>query len=206
MEESSASQGLKFHELEQFMVAYQAGSTPAFEALYAALRGRLFNYLLSLCLNRARAEDLLQECFLRIHRSRRTYHPGRPVLPWAFGIARHVFLMDRRARLRRQKHENPSQELPEVPIPPEVEQLAEWHFIRTALVELPGDTREALLLHHVWGFSFREIGAVLGIRAGTAKVRAHRGMQRLRRALAASRSNAECNSSDEPGKCSTGKQ
>jgi RNA polymerase sigma-70 factor (ECF subfamily) len=189
-------------ELEQSMVAYQAGSATAFETLYTALRGRLFRYLLSLCLNQARAEDLLQECFLQIHRSRHTYLPGRPVLPWAFGIARHVFLMERRARARRQKLEDPSQELPEVPIPAEVERLAEQNFIRTALVELPGDTREALLLHHIWGFSFREIGAVLGIRAGTAKVRAHRGMQRLRRALATSASSAAgCNSSNEPGKC-----
>lgn len=200
MEESSAAQGVKSHELEEFMVAYQAGSLPAFEALYAALRGRLFNYLLSVCLNRTRAEDLLQECFLQIHRSRHTYQPGRPVVPWAFGIARHVFLMDRRATLRRRKHENPSQEPPEVPIPPEVERLAEHHLIRTALVELPDATRETLLMHHIWGLSFAEIGAVLGIRGGTAKVRAHRGMQRLRRALARSTANADCNPSNKPGK------
>jgi len=64
-----------------------------------------------------------------------------------------------------------------------VEQLAERQLIHKALAELPGEGREALLLHHFWGFSFQEIGAILGIRAGTAKVRAHRGLKRLRKAL-----------------------
>jgi hypothetical protein len=38
------------------------------------------------------------------------------------------------------------------------------------------DRREALLLHHVWGFSFAEIGQLLGIRPGAAKLRSSRGM------------------------------
>ena len=37
-----------------------------------------------------------------------------------------------------------------------------------------------MLLHHVWGFSFGEIGAMLGIREGAAKLRAHRALQALR--------------------------
>jgi len=47
------------------------------------------------------AEELLQETFLQIHRSRRTYLPGRPVTPWIFSIAHHVYLGDRRARIKK---------------------------------------------------------------------------------------------------------
>jgi DNA-directed RNA polymerase specialized sigma24 family protein len=50
-------------------------------------------------------------------------------------------------------------------------------------VRLPSDGREALLLHHVWGFSFVEIGGLLGIRGGTAKLRAHRALTALRSLL-----------------------
>jgi DNA-directed RNA polymerase specialized sigma24 family protein len=39
---------------------------------------------------------------------------------------------------------------------------------------------ESLLLHHVWGFSFEEIGKMLGIRAGAARVRSTRAMSALR--------------------------
>ena len=49
-----------------------------------------------------------------------------------------------------------------------------------ALKDVPEDRREAVLLHHVWGFSFREIGEMLGISERAAKLRSFRGMQGLR--------------------------
>ena len=88
-----------------WMAAYQAGQSAAFERLYHALAPRLRGYLISLTASVPRAEDLLQETFLQIHRSRHTYTPPRPVAPWAFGIARHVYLMDCRAWARRQRLE-----------------------------------------------------------------------------------------------------
>jgi RNA polymerase sigma-70 factor (ECF subfamily) len=170
------------------MVSYQAGTLDAFEKLYYGLKPRLFQYLLSLTFEPSRAEDLLQETFLQLHRSRRTYQPRRPVMPWAFAVARHVFLMDRRAGKRRYQHEvGELAELPDFPVPAEVEQLADREMIREALDRVSETKREALLLHHVWGFSFAEIGALLGIRKGTAKLRAHRGMQNLRQELGVDR-------------------
>lgn len=162
------------------MTAYQAGSMPAFEELYARLAPPLLAYLTSLARDRSRAQDLLQEAFLQIHRSRRAYRPGLPVRPWAFTIARHVWLMDRRARGRRPGFDAA---LPELPVPPEVDGLAERDRLDRALNGVLPDRREALLLHHVWGFSFTEIGQMLGIRADAAKLRSSRGMADLRRAL-----------------------
>jgi RNA polymerase sigma-70 factor, ECF subfamily len=169
-------------ELRQLMTAYQAGSLHAFERLYAGLAPPLLAYLASLCRDRSHAQDLLQETFLQIHRSRRTYRPDLPVRPWAFTIARHVWLMDRRTRARRPLSDHA---LPDLPIPPEVEGLAERDRLRRALASLLPDRREALLLHHVWGFSFAEIGQLLGIRADAAKLRSSRGMGDLRRLLIA---------------------
>lgn len=166
------------------MVAYQGGDLQAFEELYHAIKPRLYQYLTSLTFNSSHAEDLLQETFLQVHRSRRTYQPGRPVVPWLFAIARHVFLMDRRSGKRRRRHEvSEVADLPELPVPAEVAQLADRERIAKALVSVPESRREALLLHHVWGFSFSEVGALLGIRKGTAKLRAHRGIQSLRKEL-----------------------
>jgi RNA polymerase sigma-70 factor (ECF subfamily) len=172
--------------LSDLMAAYQEGDLGAFEGLFRALRPSLQRYLSVLTRNRSRAEDLVQETFLQLHRSRRTYLPGRPVVPWVFAIARHVYLMEVRKRARLQRREIAVDDpQPEMPVPPEAEGLAERERLQRALGQLPADQIEALTLHHVWGFTFGEIGATLGIRAGTAKVRAFRGMRRLKEILEA---------------------
>ncbi|HBL29714.1 MAG TPA: RNA polymerase sigma factor [Acidobacteria bacterium] len=173
-------------ELAQQMGRYQMGELAAFERLYALLAPRLRQYLSSLTFDAGLAEDLLQEAFLQIHRARHTYQPPHPVVPWAFAIARNVYRMDRRAAGRRRRYEEPAPgEVPELPIPAEADGLADRQAVRRALLKVPEDGREPLLLHHVWGLSFGEIGAVLGIRGGAAKVRAHRAMNALRRLLGA---------------------
>jgi RNA polymerase sigma-70 factor (ECF subfamily) len=166
--------------LRQLMAEYQQGRLEAFEQVYAALAPPLLAYLTSLARDRAQAEDLLQESFLQMHRSRRTYRPDLPVRPWAFAIARHVWLMDQRSRRRRPR---PDGELPEIPVAAEALGLADRDTLRRALGTVRTDRREALLLHHVWGFSFAEIGRMLGIRADAAKLRSSRGMAALRASL-----------------------
>jgi RNA polymerase sigma-70 factor (ECF subfamily) len=164
-------------ELQQLMTQYQGGSLEAFERLYGVLARPMRGYLLSLTRNTAWAEDLVQEAFLQIHRSRHTYRRELPVRPWVFAIARHVWMMDLRTRSRRPQ---PAGEPPDLPVPAEAESLADREAVRLALSAILPDRREALLLHHVWGFSFAEIGQMLGIRADAAKLRSSRGMNDLR--------------------------
>jgi len=165
------------------MTAYQGGSLAAFEGLYGELCPSLLGYLAALSRDRTRAQDLLQETFLQIHRSRHVYRPDLPVRPWVFTIARHVWLMDRRTHSRRPHTDHADRALPDLPVPAEVEGLADRDRLRRALNTLLPDRREALLLHHVWGFSFAEVGRLLGIRAEAAKLRSSRGMVDLRRLL-----------------------
>ena len=171
--------------LPGLMVAYQQGDRQAFEELYRTLSPRLLRYLMVLTRSASRAEDLVQETFLQVHRSRRTYIPGRPVVPWAFAIARHVYLMEMRKRARAQSQEVPfaNDAVPEIPVPPDAEGLADRDTLQRALRRLTADQVEALVLHHVWGFTFAEIGATLGVQAVTAKVRAFRGMKQLKELL-----------------------
>jgi RNA polymerase sigma-70 factor (ECF subfamily) len=170
--------------LIELMIHYQAGQVEAFEELYKLIKPKLSQYLIVKCLDRSLAEDLLQETFLQIHRSRRTYLPGKAVTPWIFSIAHYVFLNDRRARVRRShREESIENHLADFPIPPGIESAVEVSGIKNAVAELSSEQREAMLLHHYWGLSFKEIGATLGIRAVTAKLRAHRGMLKLREYL-----------------------
>ena len=172
-------------ELCTHMQAYLDGRIEGFDALYAAFAGRLRGYLLSQCRDAALADDLLQETFMQIHRSRRTYQPGRPVTPWFYAIARHVYLMKRRSAGRRLRFEERlvadarSSDVSHDAL----ETIADGDAVRRALRGVPADQRQALLMHHVAGWSFVEIAERLGIRVNAAKTRAFRGVKKMRERL-----------------------
>ncbi len=164
------------------MQDYLDGRMDGFDALHAALAGRIRGYLLSLCRDRTLADDLTQDAFLQMHRSRRTYEPGRPVTPWVFAIARHVYLMNRRSTGRRLRFEETlaaDARSDETTIDAS-SALVDADTVDRALAGVPPDQREALLLHHVEGWSFSEIATRLGIRVNAAKTRAFRGMRKMR--------------------------
>jgi len=165
--------------LPALMAEYQAGRIEAFDALYAALAGDLRACLLALCRDAARADDLLQDTFLQIHRARASYRPGLPVRPWVRAIAVRVFLMDRRASVRRDRRETSAPAAASPAVSP-ARVLGERGDLVRALADVPAESRTAFLLHHLFGFTFDEIAVRLGIRAGAAKVRSSRARLRLR--------------------------
>ena len=170
-------------ELRALMIRYQGGSLEAFQEIYAQVAPGVRRYLAHAAGNSANADDLLQETFLQMHRSRAAYNPKYAVRPWVFGLARNVFLMNRRAARQWAKLHESREELPEFPVLPEAERLGSQDEIRKGLAHLSPDQVEALLLHHEWGFSFEEIAGMLGISAAAARARASRGMADLRAAL-----------------------
>jgi RNA polymerase sigma-70 factor (ECF subfamily) len=162
-------------QLMELMIAYQAGDLGAFERLYAILAGEVIRYFSRL--NRARSvvNDLVQDLFLEVHRSRRTYTAPLPVRPWIFGIARNVSARNRRA-LRLEPESN---DFDPAVSPSDADALD----IQSALTALPASTREPWLLHHLFGFSFDSIAARLGITVMAAKLRSSRATRALRLAL-----------------------
>jgi RNA polymerase sigma-70 factor (ECF subfamily) len=170
--------------LPALMAAYQQGGVESFNRVYAVLAPPLRRYLISRTRDVSRADDLLQETFLRIHRARHTYDPRLPVEPWAYAIARHVFLMDRRRTMRAREVPLPeptSPAFPNVPAPDTSPVMR--HELDRALDTLNPARRDAVVLHHQWGFSFDEIAGRFAISAGAARLRASRGIQTLRALL-----------------------
>lgn len=165
------------------MIRYQGGSLEAFQELYAQVAPGVRRYLSHLAGGSEIADDLLQETFLQMHRSRAAFNPKSAVRPWVFGMARNVFLMNRRAALRWARVHESREYLPEFPVLPEADRLGSQDEIRRCIARLSPDQVEALLLHHEWGFSFEEIAGMLGITAAAARARASRGMADLRVAL-----------------------
>jgi RNA polymerase sigma-70 factor (ECF subfamily) len=172
-------------DLSRLMREYQSGQIRAFEELYRLLAPRIQRFLYSKCFDRQLAEDLLQETFLQLHRARRTYSPQRPVLPWVYGIARNVLLMALRGRsnLEARKIDLELLDHEVASLSPDLGRVHAREIIDKVLQNLTPINREAVLMHHIFGFSFREIAGILGIRQTTAKVRAHRGMEDLREGI-----------------------
>lgn len=81
---------MKDVSLESLLEGYQQADAEATTELIYRLSPDMCRFLLAQENTRTEAEDLLQNAWLRIHKSRHTYRAGAPVLPWVFAIAKHV--------------------------------------------------------------------------------------------------------------------
>lgn len=77
---------------EELMLAYQLGDENSFRELYSRHSGRVLNFLRSKIRDEARARDIFQTTFLKLHRSRSRYNPSLPFVPWLFTICRNELL------------------------------------------------------------------------------------------------------------------
>lgn len=170
--------------LRELMREYQSGRFEAFDEIYASIAPALRRYLLSQARDAAKADDLVQETFLQMHRARHTYDPSYPLMPWATAIARHVWLMDRRTLSRRPWAPDDVTAM-ELPVKGEASSLADRIEVRRALGQVAPARRNAVIQHHLLGFSFKEIAERAGIAETAAKLRSSRGMAQLRALLRA---------------------
>ena len=168
--------------LRSLMRDYQAGQFEAFDELYARLAPVVRRYLLSQARDAAKADDLVQDTFLQLHRARHTYDPAYPLTPWAIAIARHVWLMDRRTQSRRPWAPEDVTAM-ELPVRGEAAAYGDKADVRRALAQVAAARRAAVVQHHVLGLSFREIAEKAGIAETAAKLRSSRGMAQLRALL-----------------------
>jgi RNA polymerase sigma-70 factor (ECF subfamily) len=150
-----------------------------FEALVQALSTDLYRYALWLCRDRSRAEDLVQETFLRAWRSLDTLRDERAAKGWLITILRreHARAYERYA-LDMAKDIDPddfasvAQETP-----------ADTLALRRAVAGLAEEYREPLLLQILGGYRCDEIAEILGLSPGAVMTRLFRARQKLRAVL-----------------------
>ena len=163
--------------LEQLMELYQRSGSEAGTALVETLTRQVFQFFLKQARNRADAEDLLQEFWLRIHNARRTYRPGEPVLPWIYAIAHRVRVDHYRRTKRVIDHERVDENLARAAAP---QSSAAGPGIAELLKKLPESQREVILLMKVAGLTLEEVARATGSSIGAVKQKAHRGYEKLR--------------------------
>ena len=180
-------------EARELMQRYCDGDAGAFRELYALVAPRLLGYLLKMARERALADDLLQQTFLKVHRARAAYVRGADPLPWIYSIAHRTFIDETRKHKRAVVRVGDADELPEVAagLTGESEDRRDEGRGDPALVtaaldalaDLPPQQREAVVLTKLDGKSVAEAAEIAGTTVGAMKVRAHRGYEALRKLL-----------------------
>ena len=169
--------------LPQLMVRYQGGDPAAVDELIQLLSRSLMQFFSASHKSRSDADDLFQDCWLRIHRSRHTYRPPEPVLPWIFAIARYTRLDGYRIWRRRESREIPADGMPEASAgAPETDAQARQEFDRL-MESLPESQREVIVMLKVSGMSLEEVARATASTVGAVKLKAHRAYEKLRRIL-----------------------
>jgi RNA polymerase sigma-70 factor (ECF subfamily) len=171
------------YDLPDLMVRYQRGEAVAIEELVRRLSPGLLRFFSFSQVPKPEAEDLLQNCWLRIHRSRRTYRPREPVLPWIFAIARHTRLDGHRRRQRRMSREILVADPPESPSSVPEATGTGVEEVMGLLGQLPESQREVILMLKVSDMSLEEVARATASTVGAIKQKAHRAYAALRRML-----------------------
>ena len=178
----------------ELMLRVRDGDGVSFAALLDKHRSPLVHFLWRMVGNHAVAEELAQDVFLRVYRSRASYAPTAKFTTWLFRIATHTALN----ALRDGKHERAqesldavSADLPARQIPdgrPSVEQCmvngVRLDQVRQAVAALPAKQRAAVLMHKYEEMEYSQIAGSLGCSESAVKSLLFRAYETLRASLA----------------------
>ena len=174
---------------EEVMVLLRDGNPDAFEVIYDRHGGAAFSLAYRMVGDRNVAEDVTQEAFLSMWRSRVRFDRERgSVRTWILGIVHHRTIDALRRNVahdRRRTSAEGIEERQEAPERTEVEvaRRDEAREVREVMETLPGEQREVLRLAYFGGFTHTQIAEMLNQPIGTVKGRMRLGLEKMRRAL-----------------------
>ncbi len=145
----------------------------------------VFNYVLRLVSDRALAEDLTQEVFLRVYQGLPNFSLRSRFTTWMFQVTKNRVLDELRASERRPRavlaiEDAPSLEVLDTPL----ESMEEMDAVWCAIGDMPVELRMALLLRDVVGLSYTEIADALEITLATVKWRIYKAREEVQAGLA----------------------
>jgi len=180
---------------EALMLAWQAGDASAFDLIYHRHRGGVFRYLLRHCRDRATAEELHQDVWLKLILARASFDAAARFRSWLYSVARNR-MIDHWRMSHAQRHISLDDEgrsdavgdLLEDTNPAMNPQfganaLQEGAMLVAALEALPAAQRDAFLLHVEAGLAVGEIATLTSAPAETVKSRLRYAYRRLRAVL-----------------------
>jgi len=180
----------------EIMLRVRDGEDAGFDILIEKYRKAMINFMYRMVHNQAVAEELAQEVFLRVYRSRATYRAEAKFTTWLYRIATNLGVN----HARDTKYERAAQNVyldqpdPETGTTPDVadstasveEDLVRderMRAIRKHVMALPERQRTAVLMHKYQGLDYKEIGQVLKLSESATKSLLFRAYQTLRESL-----------------------
>jgi len=173
---------------QRLMLRVGEGDREAFEQLYERYGAPLMRFLHGLCRNRALAEDLVQETFLRAWTSAPRWQPTGRVSTWLFQIARRrLYSRHARRRMRREREAEASARRGPEPdaATHRLERGDERARLERAVGRLRPKLRQVFVLIRLCGLGYAETAQILSIRPGTVKSRMAAAEAKLRDTLGA---------------------
>ena len=135
-------------------------------------------FAISLCGKAEQADDLVQETLIKAWSNQKSFQPGSNIRAWLFTILRNEFYTYLRKR-RREVEDADGLIAGNVAVQPEQHGHMNLQDMNSALLRLPVDQREALLLVSASDMSYEEAAAICGVAVGTIKSRVNRARVRL---------------------------
>jgi len=174
----------------ELMLRVRGGDAQSFEELLRRYRVPLVSYFSRMLRDRALAEDLAQEVFLRVYKARERYQPEARFTTWLYRIATNLALnalRDRKPEALLSEEENsdgePRMERFVDPKPSAEQQLVEsdrQRLIRQAVEALPPNQRAAVILHKYQEVDYRQIAGILKVSESAVKSLLFRAYEALR--------------------------
>jgi len=171
-------QTMKLAPDEDLMLDVRNGAGETLGVLFDRYHTPLYNFYSKLTGDRTLSEDLVQEVFLRILKYRQSYQPGTPFRAWIYQIARNARVDHYR---KTPKHITFEPEMAPAVMPKDSAQHSEEsELLHRAMMRMPEEKREILILSRFQELRYDEIARLLGCELGTVKTRIHRAIQELR--------------------------
>jgi RNA polymerase sigma-70 factor (ECF subfamily) len=162
----------------------QHGDLTAFERLYRMHAGRVMALCLRLTSDRRRAEELMQDTFVRAWEKLGSYRGESTFGTWLHRVAVNLFLVGERGDKRRAAHVETTDSLEEFPAAVTgLGDPGDRIDLERAIATLPNGARMAFVLHEVEGYKHEEIAAMSGIAPATVRAQLHRARRLLMEAL-----------------------
>lgn len=163
------------------------GSREAFAELVEQLKRPAYFHALSLTGNREDALDVSQDAFVRAWRNIRSVDAQRPFYAWYYTILKRLALNCIRQRERRREEPGAEWILEQTPSGADPEsrhqQQLETLMVQRVLMKLPLNEREIVCLKDMYGHSYRDIAAILGIPTGTVMSRLYTARRHFRQLI-----------------------
>ena len=167
---------------EQIMEAVKNGDLQQASVLFERYHKKIFNFLARMTMDRALAEDLTQNVFLRMIKYRHTYQNGNRYQSWIYQVARNIFSDHYQASKNRKSDFMTIDKISDAIIDPEegTEQVEREKILHWSMARLTEEQRELLVLTRFQQMKYEEVAVLMETTVANIKVKVHRAIAKLR--------------------------